>query len=226
MSRCFVIPDVHGCSKTLAKLYGDLLKPDASDTLVFLGDYVNKGPDTRGVIDFLINLQGIHQNLFFLRGNHDQLLLDSMATGFTGPEYFEKSLATTLNNFNVDHPSKIPDRYIDFLRSTIFYFIYEPYLMIHAGLNFAIPNPMDDTEAMLYLREMEPVPSMIDHRIIIHGHIPKKLEEVEAQLRERNSAAYGIDTGCVYPEKGMGHLLALELTQWQWFVSPNIDMQG
>lgn len=75
--RLLAIGDVHGQSERLAKLL-DKVCPQPDDQLIMLGDYIDRGPDSRGVVDRLIRLQRDWPGAVFLRGNHEQMLLDAL----------------------------------------------------------------------------------------------------------------------------------------------------
>jgi len=79
--KIFAIGDIHGCYDKLATLLQRLPFNRDSDTLVFLGDYINRGPDVKRVIDYLIELQKSCRNIVFLKGNHEQTLLEYHDTG-------------------------------------------------------------------------------------------------------------------------------------------------
>ena len=80
--NCFVIGDIHGCLDEMACLVESLPKR-AGDRIVFLGDYVDRGPDSRGVLSYLIDLQArANQDVIFLKGNHEDMLLSYL--GFQG----------------------------------------------------------------------------------------------------------------------------------------------
>ena len=71
--RCYVIGDIHGCLEELTYLLENLPLED-SDRLIFLGDYVDRGPDPKGVVSYLIERQlKEDQDLIFLKGNHDDM---------------------------------------------------------------------------------------------------------------------------------------------------------
>jgi len=78
MGRLIAIGDIHGHSDMLADLL-DQLQPQAEDQLVFLGDYIDRGPESPAVLDRLIAFQQEHPQTVFLRGNHEQMLLDAVA---------------------------------------------------------------------------------------------------------------------------------------------------
>ncbi len=75
MREHWVIPDIHGCVKTLRSLIEDMIKPSKHDWLYFLGDYIDRGPDSKGVIDYLMYLQQEDYNIRTLMGNHEDYLL-------------------------------------------------------------------------------------------------------------------------------------------------------
>ena len=74
--RRWAIPDIHGCAKTFAALI-EQLKPKPEDQIFLLGDYINRGPDSVGVIDFLLKMREEGFHVYTLRGNHEDMLLDS-----------------------------------------------------------------------------------------------------------------------------------------------------
>ena len=75
MTKHWVIPDIHGHSGTLQALIEDHVQPSRTDTLYFLGDYIDRGPDAKGVIDYIIHLQQDGYNIRTLKGNHEDFLL-------------------------------------------------------------------------------------------------------------------------------------------------------
>jgi serine/threonine protein phosphatase 1 len=77
MPRVFIIGDIHGCNKTFRKLVLEKISIRKTDKIYCLGDYIDRGPDSKGVIDFIIQLRKDGFNIHTLRGNHEQLLLES-----------------------------------------------------------------------------------------------------------------------------------------------------
>ena len=70
MARRWIIPDIHGCAKTVKVLLENMLKVTKHDQLYFLGDYIDRGPDSKGVIDYLMWLQKEEYEVHFIKGNH------------------------------------------------------------------------------------------------------------------------------------------------------------
>lgn len=76
MSKIFAIGDIHGCLEKLEELMKKMVVDRQEDTLVFIGDYIDRGKSSRGVVDYLIRLQSEYQNVICLRGNHEQMFMD------------------------------------------------------------------------------------------------------------------------------------------------------
>lgn len=136
-SRTFVIGDIHGCLNELNNLLGQL-NLDGSEQLIFLGDYVDRGPNSCGVICFLEDLQQ-KIKCVFIRGNHDEIwLLDLLKLvdfptipkqlAFTfwdqGARETYKSYTENLFDYN---------SHIDFFTNTIPYYVFENQLFVHGG---------------------------------------------------------------------------------------------
>ena len=104
----YATTDLHGCLLTFQRLVEDKLQLTRHDELYVLGDYVNKGPNSRDVIDYLQQLQADDYHVVCLRGNHDQELLD-VARGTTAQDWAPKSdLHMTLQSFGVRAATAIP----------------------------------------------------------------------------------------------------------------------
>ena len=78
MSRVIAIGDVHGCSTTFRKMVLEEINVQKSDVVYCLGDYIDRGPDSKGVVDFIMELRAKGYTLHTLRGNHEQLMMDSL----------------------------------------------------------------------------------------------------------------------------------------------------
>lgn len=143
--RRFVVGDVHGCSRTLRKLVEDAIKPGPDDILYLLGDYIDRGPDSKGVLDYLMELFMGDYDLRPLRGNHEQLLLDAI----DDPEAFTIWKGNggygTLQEFGVSHPRELPRRYLDFLNIMPLMHLLDDYVLVHAGLDFRKDSPISET---------------------------------------------------------------------------------
>ena len=238
MTKQWVIPDIHGHSGTLQALIEDQIQPSRSDSLYFLGDYIDRGPDAKGVIDYLISLREDDYNISTLKGNHEDYLLRTyeIATGrnnFLGipyrnklkKEWFKFGGQATLRSFEVSDVHDIPEKYITWLRELEYFIELEKFILVHAGINFNIENPFADKQSMLWIKEFKVDQEKAGYRKLVHGHVPVSLEFIDL-LRTSNGFDFiDLDNGIYMPEKeGFGNLVALELTSMELKVQNNVDI--
>lgn len=130
--RIIAIGDIHGHLAALRALL-EAIAPQPGDTIVTLGDYVDRGPDSRGVIDELIALSA-RCRLVPLLGNHDEMLLDICALK---PDLMDDWLAfggdATLASYGGQLPEGIPPAHLDFLRACVDYFETARHFFVHGN---------------------------------------------------------------------------------------------
>jgi serine/threonine protein phosphatase 1 len=222
--RQIVIGDIHGCVNTLGELLFQKVKVTNEDEVYFLGDYVNKGPDSKGVIDLILNLQNLNYQLTCLRGNHEQYLLDSLRYSWEEVAFKARGGDATLSSFGVENVHDIPGRYIDFMSGLSFFVELADHLLIHAGLNFDLEDPFKDDYAMLNTKRMEVEPDKIGGKVIIHGHVPTPLNQIKRAFAAGNLTHFSIDGGCVYNHQpGYSYLVAYDLTNNKVYEQKNLD---
>lgn len=202
------IGDIHGCAATLDRLL-DQLAPAADDHLVFIGDYVDRGPDTKGVIDRLLRLRE-DQRCTFLRGNHEALMLDYLDRGAFDLWRVNGGLAT-LNSYLFDHRIHLLDDHVAFIRDTRLYLDTPDYFFVHAGLkpDLSVEENLErfDDEVFLWERSHLSAPRLAWEKTVVCGHTPQP----EPLLRDRLIA---IDTGCVFhTHPRFGRLTAIRLPE-------------
>ena len=96
MHKQWVIPDIHGYLKTLRALIENQIRPSKHDWLYFLGDYIDRGPDSKGVIDYIRKLQDDQYNVRLLRGNHEDYCLHAFYYRKQFRDYFTGNNITTI----------------------------------------------------------------------------------------------------------------------------------
>lgn len=206
--RLFAVGDVHGCRTELACLLDALPLAD-EDRLVFVGDYVDRGPDSAGVLDLLTTLADTRARTTFLRGNHEAMLL-----GFLDrDEVYEEAFLlnggrATAASYGITGPvtpeglrRAIPDAHLAFLRATTLHYRSRRVVCVHAGVRPGIALEDQHPDDLLWIREeFLRAPHGLDATVIF-GHTPHS--DVVAHLPGK----IGIDTGCVYG----GMLSAVEL---------------
>lgn len=223
MGRRIAISDIHGCARTFKKLIYEVLTLSTQDTLFLLGDYINKGPDSKGVIDIIWELEKSGFSVHCLRGNHEQYLLDALANPEKEAYFLARGGIETLQSFGGAGIHALPEKYLNFVRNLTFYLYLENYLLVHAGLNFELSDPFVDYDAMLNIRAMTVDKQKTGRRAIIHGHVPNNITDISASLTLTNHHI-SIDGGCVYKHiAGLGHLTALDIDSKKLYIQKNID---
>lgn len=208
--RRFAISDVHGCATTFAYLLHEKLKIAPGDRLYLLGDLVNRGPDSKGVFKEVRQLQKNGVEVILFRGNHDEVLLQAYESGKTRL-LLSYGGDPTLASFGVKKVKDIPEKYIDMIRESYYYLLEDPFIFVHAGLNFSRPNVFDDKEAMLWIKKMTIDKEKLGNRILVHGHTPWSKAAIREQFATtRRPQMINIDGGCVYNHPG-SRLVALNL---------------
>ena len=112
MSRIFCIGDIHGCSNTLDDLLVNIIKLKKTDHLVFVGDYIDRGPDSKGVIDIILNLEKKEYKTTCLLGNHEELFMESDLDDDIFIHWFKDCGGfDTLKSFNVPTYENLEEKY-------------------------------------------------------------------------------------------------------------------
>ncbi|MEX0746514.1 MAG: metallophosphoesterase family protein [Rhodothermales bacterium] len=213
------IGDVHGCATSMEALIAKIA-PGTDDHLIFVGDYIDRGPDSRRVIESLLDLSQ-HVRCTFLRGNHEALMLNYLDRGEFDLWRMNGGVET-LNSYRSDAGSiEIPQSHIDFIRGTTLYHDEPKFFFVHAGLrpDLTIAENIDreDEHVFLWERGHLQARSLKWEKPVVCGHTPHSEPINEEKL-------ILIDTGCVYHNHPMmGRLTAVRLPERD-FVS--VDYQG
>ena len=221
--RRFVIPDIHGCNLTRTALVEEVIALQKSDELYLLGDYIDRGPRSREVLQYLMSLMNEGYRLFPLRGNHEEMFLASWADRRQTRTWILNGGYTALDSFGVNDTRDIPLPFHRFCSELPSYYLLDDVLLVHAGINLEADDPLADTDAMLWNRSSAINREALGGRTVICGHTPQPLREIETMIRKDNGRII-LDNGCFLAgRKGMGNLLALELTSRALYLQQNID---
>jgi serine/threonine protein phosphatase 1 len=237
MRNRWVIPDIHGCIKTLKTLIDEQIRPKKYDELYFLGDYIDRGPDSKSVIDYIRFLQKEEYNITALRGNHEEFALELYDAELkTKNKWFSNYVHQkrrawkaiggfdTLRSFKIHNLRGIPSGYMEWIRSLEYYVQLDDFILVHAGLNFDIDNPFEDKQSMLWTREYKVDPLKIGNRRIIHGHVPVNIELIYLGIQNKSLRFIDLDNGPYIEGKpGFGNLVALELNSMEMVIQDNRD---
>ena len=220
MERIFAIGDIHGCKKTFEKLLIAKIKITKSDAIFCIGDYIDRGEDSKGVIDFIFELRNQGYQIFTLRGNHEQMMLDAVSDKKALNLWLDNGGKKTLKSFGIKSLENLPPEYFSFLNETEYYLEKDNFIFAHAGLNFKNENLFEDREAMLWERNFYPQQPALKERLLIHGHTPIPL----AFIFQQKGNCINIDGGCVYRNRpNFGNLVAISLPGKEFFIEENCE---
>ena len=207
--RIFVIGDIHGCLEKLELLLEKIDPRPRVDQLVFVGDYIDRGEHSSGVLDYLLQLRKTYPRTVFLMGNHEKMFIDFLAGVdqtlfiYNGGESSLRSYLLRMEGFCngrqgvLDEQTLnqlVPENHRDFLRDLLPYYETENHIMVHAGLRPGIPLEEQTLDDLVWIRE-EFIYSEADFgKLVIFGHTPFVRPLVLPNK-------IGIDTGAVYGNK-------------------------
>ncbi len=219
----YALTDIHGCARTFKVLVLEKLKLKKTDELYILGDLVNKGPDSRGVLDFVMHLQKQHYQVHCLRGNHDQMLLTAAKKGNGALTLKPFELELLLESFEIKEVESLADKYVRFLNHLPYYLELPDFYLVHAGFDFKQPDILKDTDAMLNIRGYTVDWEKLGNKRLLHGHTPTALHSIKKSVSHKD-LRLNLDAGCVYYKNASyGNLAAFDLDTQELFVQPNED---
>ena len=231
MKNRWVIPDIHGHIKTLKSLIEDRIALSKSDVIYFLGDYIDRGPDSKSVIDFIMSLQDSGFDVNCIRGNHEDYCIKAWEAdqkrflfhSKIEKEWRKNGANRTLNSFGAKRPRDINKHYIDWMKETKLYIELENHILVHAGCIFKINNPFEDTCSMMWIRDFKVDKNKTGNKKVIHGHVPVEMSLIDLFLNN-NYDFISLDNGIYYENKdGFGNLLAFNIDTNEIIIQPNID---
>jgi len=212
-TRLYVVGDVHGCIELLIEMHR-LILADAAEheaarrVVVYLGDYIDRGPDSKGVVDLLIETPLPGFESIHLKGNHEQALLDFLGDITIGPDWFSFGGNQTFASYGLEPPEHIfdaeallaaqaallttlPEAHLGFYRGLRLGHFEGDFLMVHAGLRPGVPLDAQIESDLLWIRE--PFLGCADDFgfIVVHGHTIAVYPEIR-------SNRIGIDTGAFH----------------------------
>lgn len=211
-NRLFAIGDIHGCFNSLKKMIEQEMQLAKSDKLVLLGDYIDRGSQSKEVIDYMIELKEKGFDIIPLRGNHEQMLLNAFSDDDQLPIWLLNGGKETLKSFGIGSLKKLEPSYLDFFKSLKLFYELEDNLFVHAGFNDEIQNPFTDTYHMVWKCRERYIHPLLKDKTIVHGHCVIPAITCDDRIKN-NHPVINLDTGCVFADySSYGRLTALELT--------------
>lgn len=212
--RIYAIGDVHGYADLLRAMHRRIdedlrFRPAKDWRIVHVGDYVDRGPDSKGVLDFLIGRMAQDARIIALRGNHDQGMLDfldapdasSMFATNGGPETIRSygvSLSTASDAAFRESARRfvqsLPSMHRRFLEQRPYSVSFGDFFFCHAGIKPTVPLEAQTPDNLMWIRREFLAYEGLHPKVIVHGHTPQE----EADLRPNR---INIDTGVYVREK-------------------------
>lgn len=223
--RRIAITDIHGCLDSFEALL-DKIAYTSADQLYLLGDYIDRGPNSKGVIDLVLQLQSEGHEVHCLSGNHEAMFLEIAGDPEGTPMDLYPGLPDTLLSYGVRHPRDIPKKHLDFMEALPHYLEVEGFILVHAGLNFNLANPLDDLHAMLWERHWytQINKEWLEGRIILHGHTPTSVDHILRMYAGLDALQFMVlDSGCVYDRRGLHQLTAFDMTNRKLYFQENVE---
>lgn len=225
--RKIAFTDIHGCNRSFGALL-DRVSPVSGDQLYFLGDYIDRGPDAKGVIDRIWELEKAGFEVKCLLGNHEVMFLESFLDEQSKMFWLVNGGQAVMDVFSAKRPQDIPAEYVNWMMGLELYLEVDEYILVHAGLSFKTPDPLDNQDSMLWIRRWYETINYdwLGDRIILHGHTPMPRDEIFEQLHLLEHHQYlDIDAGCAHKGKrpGLGELCAFDMTNRRLYFQENLD---
>jgi len=206
--RIFILGDIHGCLDMLKRMMDKIKWQPDKDRLIFLGDYIDRGKNPKGVVDYILALEKISSHIQCLIGNHEAAFLDYL-TGREKRLFLINGGYSTLESYDKGRDgqknSLVPPDHLEFYESLETYLDLDDYYVVHAGFRPGIPLTKQNFEDMIWIRDPFIFSAHDFGKKVIFGHTPFS----EPLILENK---IGLDTGAVYGNK----LTCLELPEFKF----------
>lgn len=214
--RTIAISDIHGCLTALDRLL-EMIAPRPEDCLVQLGDVIDRGPDSRGCIERLLELEQ-HCRVVHLMGNHEEMLLDVLGGGEWRRTWQSYGGAEMLASYG-GGLDQIPLEHLDFIRAGKDYFETDTHIFVHGYLRPDVPVEAESNQVLRWTRFQPTSELHVSGKRVICGHTAQR-----RGLPVGGEHYVCIDT-CAYCESG--YLSALDVgTNMFWQASDFGEVRG
>lgn len=206
--KTYIIGDIHGCLEMVERLLDKIGWDPGKDRLIFLGDYIDRGKNSKGVLDLLIEISISSPLVRCLIGNHEDIFLEYLDNGRM-MSFLLNGGDATLESYrdaeSSDEGAEIPREHVAFLRSLEQWIELDDYYVVHAGFRPGVPLERQSYEDLIWIRDAFIFSDYDFGKKVIFGHTP-----FSKPLLMENKI--GLDTGAVYGNK----LTCLELPAFRF----------
>ena len=191
--KSFIIGDLHGCRKMLEEMLEIIPWDRERDNLILIGDYIDRGDDSKGVIEILIRLMESYSNVKCLMGNHESLFLEYFL-GRNEETFLVNGGVATLKSYSLNGKVHIPPQHISFIMSLETLVELDEYYIVHAGLMPGIEIEKQSLKDILWIRDDFIFSDYNFGKKVIFGHTPFSSPYI-------TDNKIGLDTGAVFGNK-------------------------
>jgi serine/threonine protein phosphatase 1 len=206
--RIFIIGDIHGCLDMLKRMLEKIPWDPGGDRLIFVGDYIDRGEDPKGVVEYILELEKCSSRIECLMGNHEAAFLDYLE-GKEKKLFLMNGGYQTLESYDTEREGPenhlVPKTHMDFYHSLKSYLELEDYYVVHAGFKPGVPPEKQSFEDLIWIRDPFIFSAHDFGKRVIFGHTPFS----EPLVLDNK---IGLDTGAVYGNK----LTCLELPEFKF----------
>lgn len=199
--KTIVIGDIHGCYDELNELITSLKENGEynkdTDKIVFLGDYIDRGKNSRKVIELIRNLQKENKNVIALMGNHEDMLIGYYAD--RDESWMFNGYNETLKSYEGFNKQFWDD--VAWMKQLPLYHEDENFIYVHAGVDIDKPMDEQDRNTLLWVRDDFIYDGRKYHKRVIFGHTPTYFMGMDEAPVITFADNIAIDTGCVYNGK-------------------------
>jgi serine/threonine protein phosphatase 1 len=192
----YAIGDIHGSLQKLCDLIAQCERhaDDQPATFVFLGDYIDRGPRSAGVIHMVMDLQArLTDRVIALKGNHEAVALEVIDGETEAEHWLREGGIATLRSYGVERASDLPREHIEWMRSLPLRHDDGQRFFVHAGIDPDRPLDAQRDRDLIWIREPF-LSDKRDHgRLIVHGHTP-----LETGMPDWRGNRLNLDTAAVF----------------------------
>lgn len=181
MSRTIAIGDIHGCEIALASIL-ELIEPSEKDSLIQLGDAIDRGPNARQVISQLLELKQVCQ-FHFIQGNHEEMMLDSLDDDLRASRWLNNGGDMTLKSYGIESlsnwHSEIPETHVELIRKSEPYVETDSFIFTHAGYEPNVPMAQQNELALRWrVCHRDTAEPHFSNKTVVVGHTVQRSGEI------------------------------------------------
>ncbi len=218
--RRFVIPDIHGHFDEFKAILQKIALTKV-DQLFLLGDFIDRGPKVKELLDEILLLLESGYAIFPLRGNHEDMCLEAHHKN-----YDQKTLKLPGYKWGkgiIDKERKILPKYVELLGKLPYYYELDNFYLVHGGFDFKSPSPFTGYRHILWHHIENEDIKYLNNKTLVHGHVKRSIAKIKDSIEKREQII-GLDNS-VYSKnsKDYGHLTCLNLDSFELVVQKRIE---